>query len=446
MIFLGVGFMKYIAIFISKICLFILEKIGRGTSLPGQIARKIDPNILKKIDRPKTMIAVTGSSGKTSTAYMIYQVLKENGYRVANNSKGSNLLDGVISLFLKHCTFLGKNKLDAMVLEVDERYTKQVFDQVHPTHVVLSNITRDQPPRHGDYKTVYHVIESAVEKDAILIVNADDPIATTLSFGHLGENIYYGMTKNKESYNGLVSNCLDMVYCPKCNRKLDYDYVQFSNVGAYHCSNCDFERPKRHYEITEFGKNKIQINHKFSIQTNYQMLYFFYNILAAFSCCSYLGIEEKKITKCLNNIELLNQRFEEFYFKKRKVQILTGKNENAISYNQAMNYIQNKEEMKTIIFGFEYISKRYPYQDISWLYDIDFEFLTNVDKFICIGPFAADIASRISITGIGEENILMEREIGQVAKLLPKTKGNIYAVLNMGTEQKFIEGINQLNR
>lgn len=434
--------MKYLAIFVGKICIFILEKFGRGSSLPGHIVRKIDYNILKKIEIPKTVIAVTGSSGKTSTSYMIFKVLKENGFKVANNSKGSNLIDGVTSLLIKHCKLNGKNKLDAVVLEVDERYTKQVFDAVKPTHIVLSNITRDQPPRHGDYTKVYQVVSSAIPEQSVLIVNADDPIVTTLSCKHK-QNVYYGMSKNKDSFETLVSNCLDMVYCPKCNRKLVYDYVQFSNVGNYHCSNCDFKRPKLNYEITDFKEDEIKINKKYSVKTTYPMIYSFYNILSAFSCLATIGIDEDEIVKSLNGIELLNQRFETLEFDNRTIQIINGKNENAISYNQAINYVRNKDEIKTIIFGFEYISSRYPYQDISWLYDIDFEFLTKIDTFICIGPFAADIASRILVTGISKEKIIMEKDIEKVIDILPKTKGNIYAILNMGTEQKIIEKINE---
>lgn len=95
-----------------------------------------------------------------------------------------------------------------------------------------------------------------------------------------------------------------------------------------------------------------------------------------------------------------------------------------------------------MFFGFEYISKRYSYQDISWLYDIDFEFINNVDKFICIGPFANDIASRILVTDIDKKDIIAIKNIEDVSEALLQTKGNIYAILNMGTEQAFMESIN----
>ena len=55
----------FFVILICKLLKFIGGIIGRGSSLPGQIALKLYPNILSKIKLPKYIIAVTGSNGKT---------------------------------------------------------------------------------------------------------------------------------------------------------------------------------------------------------------------------------------------------------------------------------------------------------------------------------------------------------------------------------------------
>ena len=432
------------SILIMSLCksiMFILKLMGRGSVYPGALAWDLDHNILSKFKPPKIVIAVTGSSGKTSTSYMIYKILKDNGYKVAHNSKGSNLVTGVINLFLDNSNIFGKNKLDAMVIEIDERYTKEVFDLIKPTHVLLSNITRDQPPRHGNYKKVYNVILESIPKDAILVINGDDPIVTTLASKFDTKKVYFGLDKNSESYDNLISSCLDMVYCPKCNHKLIYNYVQYGNVGDYYCPNCDFKHPKLDYEITNINKDTITINNKYKIKTNYQMLYLYYNLIGSISMCNTIGIDIKDIITSLNNIELLNQRYEVLKYNDRDCYIINGKNENATSYNQAINYVRNKKELKTILFGFEYISKRYPYQDISWLYDIDFELLNNIDKFICLGPFANEIALRILVTKIPKDNIIAIKDFKDINKYLEDSKGTIYAILNMGTEETFIKNI-----
>ena len=85
--------------------------------------------------------------------------------------------------------------------------------------------------------------------------------------------------------------------------------------------------------------------------------------------------------------------------------------------------------------------------DFSWEMKLentykDFEFINNVDKFICIGPFANDIASRILVTDIDKKDIIAIKNIEDVSEALLQTKGNIYAILNMGTEQAFMESIN----
>ena len=67
--------MKYIAIIVCKILRVIGKVVHKGSSMPGQIALKIDPNILSKIKLPKYVIAVSGSNGKTSTVETINQVL-----------------------------------------------------------------------------------------------------------------------------------------------------------------------------------------------------------------------------------------------------------------------------------------------------------------------------------------------------------------------------------
>ena len=432
--------MYILVIILCKIISFLSKLIGRGSSLPGVIAYKLNSNIFSKFKMPKYVIAVTGSSGKTSTSYMIYKVLKNNGLKVYHNSKGSNLLGGVLTLIINSSNIFGKINADALVIEVDERFTQMIFEKIKPTHIVLLNITRDQPPRQGNYKSVYKIIKDSINKEATLIVNADDPIVTTLSKEFDNEKVYFGICKCKDSFDDLESFALDMVYCPKCNTKLKYNYVSFSNLGDYYCPKCDFKRPNLDFEITSVT-DEITINDKYNIKVKYDMLYLYYNLLASFTCCS-LFIASEHVVKELNDISFVNDRYNKILFDNRNVEIINGKNENAISYNQAMNYIRNKKGIKTIVFGFEYISKRYPYQDVSWLYDIDFEFITDVDKFVCVGPWKNDLATRLSLF-LPEDKIITVDNYDNLNQILKTTKGSIYAVLNMGSEILFKKGIGE---
>src|SRR5207302_2521126 len=62
-----------------------LFRIGGGTSLPGLIARRIDPNVLKSVvgASKAKKIVITGSNGKTTTARMTATIAAEAGKRIS---------------------------------------------------------------------------------------------------------------------------------------------------------------------------------------------------------------------------------------------------------------------------------------------------------------------------------------------------------------------------
>jgi UDP-N-acetylmuramoylalanine--D-glutamate ligase len=51
--------------------------MGKGSSMPGKIALKLDKNILKKINLPDNIIVVTGSNGKTTFVSMLNYLLNK---------------------------------------------------------------------------------------------------------------------------------------------------------------------------------------------------------------------------------------------------------------------------------------------------------------------------------------------------------------------------------
>ena len=98
----------FLAVILCKLLRFIGGLIGKGSSLPGQFALKVCPNVLGRVKLPEKIIAVTGSNGKTSTVEMIAAILEQDGRRVVYNKEGSNQIEGVATLILSHCTLGGK--------------------------------------------------------------------------------------------------------------------------------------------------------------------------------------------------------------------------------------------------------------------------------------------------------------------------------------------------
>ena len=122
----------FFVILVCKLLHFIGKLIGKGSSLPGKYALKLDRNILKKIKMPEYIIAVTGSNGKTSTVEMIAHILQEGGKTVAYNKEGSNQIEGVTTFILCNSTMGGKVKSDILLIESDERFAQYTFKYFKP--------------------------------------------------------------------------------------------------------------------------------------------------------------------------------------------------------------------------------------------------------------------------------------------------------------------------
>ena len=167
---------KILAIIVCKVVRFIGKLVGKGSSLPGKIALKIDKNILSEIKLPKYVIAITGSNGKTSTVEMIKAVLEKGGFSVAYNSEGSNQIEGVTTFILDSSNLRGEVLKDVVLLESDERYARHTFKYFVPTHYVITNLYRDQMTRNGHPEWMADIIKESIHKESELLLNCDDPL------------------------------------------------------------------------------------------------------------------------------------------------------------------------------------------------------------------------------------------------------------------------------
>lgn len=429
---------KTLTIFLSKIILKLLKLIGRGSSLPGEIALKLNKNLLKEFKINSKIIAVTGSSGKGSTSSMIVDSLRELGYSVAHNMKGSNLKFGIITLLIENSNIHGELNQDFLVFEMDERYAKYVFCDIEPDFVIVTNVTRDQPPRQGNVDIVLNDIKNAIPKKSHIILNADSPYMQNLVIDKENEVTYYSVCENKFSENKSIYKKLNIYYCPKCSCKLKYSYYNFEENGKYICTNekCGFEYPRPDFEVTDinFESNIITINNKYKINTEPKLLFNVYNVIAAFSTLSLLNLKNEDISNVLSMEKLNKKIYSSYTQNSRNVYVLNNKNENATTFNQSLFFVNmNKDTQKTIVIGWWQISRRYEYNDISWLYDVDFEILKeqNIESIVCVGPEAYDIAARLKLSGIDKNLINPFTKLKDATDYIKdKTKGEVYGILN----------------
>lgn len=436
---------KLLAILVCRLIKVIGGFVGKGTSLPGKYALKICPDILARIRKPKLIVAVTGSNGKTSTVEMIASVLKASGKTVAYNAEGSNQIEGVTTMILNSCTLGGKMKQDVLLIESDERYTKYTFRWFHPTHYVITNLYRDQLTRNGHPQWVYDAIKESVFDDTTLILNADDPAVSL--FGRGRENVlWFGLDHcsiDTEQFSGAYN---DGLYCPVCGRPMRYDYYHFNHVGNYHCDACGYQRHDTDYTVTDvdLANSKIVVNGKDEIKLAFRSIYNIYNILAAYTVCTLLGIPGEKIAALVSNYILKNGRYIEFTLGEHSGIFLISKHENSISYDMSLKFAIAQGVPCSVVVIVDAVSRKYFTSETSWLWDINFDLLKNplIENIYLCGKYCNDLAERFTFTEIPQEKIRVFEDIDAAcADLRGNGRQQLYAVTCFSDKDKFMSNV-----
>ena len=434
---------KFLAIIICKILRVIGKLIGKGSSLPGKFALKICPNVLSKLTLPEKIIAVTGSNGKTSTVEMIAHILKSSGLKVILNSEGSNQIEGVTTFMLSAATLTGKVKGDVLLIESDERYAKYTFKHFSPTHYVITNLYRDQLTRNGHPMWVYGAIKESIHDETQLILNADDPLVSL--FGKDREDtLWFGADRLVTDQEEFTSVYNDGVYCPVCHGPMTYFTYHYNHIGHFDCAVCGYKRQNTDYTVTEADLDEgfIVIDGKHKIGLALKSLYNIYNLLAAYTVASVMGIEGEKIAECINNYTLKNGRVMTFKIGERKGTFLVAKHENSISYDLSLKVAASDSDGSDVLIIVDAVSRKYFTSDVSWLYDIDFHLLDtdNVKNIILAGTYANDLAARFSYTGIGDYKIKVTESIAEGVHMLKnESKDKIYVITCFSDKGKFLE-------
>lgn len=436
---------KLLAILVCRLVSIVGGFVGKGTSMPGKFALKICPDILARIQKPKMIIAVTGSNGKTSTVEMIAALLKASGKTVAYNVEGSNQIEGVTTMILNSCTLSGKMNQDVLLIESDERYTKYTFRWFHPTHYVITNLYRDQMTRNGHPQWVMDAICESIHADTTLILNADDPAISQLGVNR-DKVLWFGLDHVSTDSDSFTGAYHDGLFCPVCGKPMEYDYYHFNHVGAYHCTACDFARPATDYAVTDvnMAESCITVNGTDTIQLAFRSLYNIYNLLAAYTVCSLMGIPGSEIAANISNYVLKNGRYVEFTLGRHDGIFLVSKHENSISYDLSLRYIAESEKPCSVMIIVDAVSRKYFTSETSWLWDIHFDWLKapNVGKIYLCGKYCNDLALRFSFTDVPQEKLVVCEDINAACDALAaEGEEQLYTITCFSDKAKFMSRV-----
>ncbi|MFZ5989047.1 MAG: MurT ligase domain-containing protein [Bacillota bacterium] len=435
-------------IIVTKLLVSVLRLLKRGgTTLPGKVAQKLYPDIIKVISAGFKVIMVTGTNGKTTTTRIIGQVLKENGMEYVTNKSGANLVSGVITTFIDSVNIFGKGKASTALIEVDEAAFNIVTNYVQPDVLVVTNFFRDQLDRYGELYSTLNGVRSGIEKSpkTKLVLNSDDSLCASLGRNIDREVIYYGFSK--EAYESTEKSInSDAMFCIYCKSKYEYTNQVYGHLGGFSCLNCGYKRPPSQVtclkidELTSSYSNIIfsmsNLNDykeplTYNAKINLPGLYNVYNSLAAASLGYLLDMPGGSIVKALESFECGFGRMETIITEGKNIKLILVKN--PTGFNQVLSYLLTEDKSTQIAFLIN--DKLADGTDISWLWDVDFEKLMEIQEiagtFYTSGIRAEDMAVRLKYAGVYSNKIQIVKDYEElINKGLSGTKeGHSFYIL-----------------
>ena len=435
------------AIGLCKITSKLGGLVGRGSSMPGAFALKLMPRALSSLDLPETVIAVTGSNGKTSTVEMIAHILESDGHRVAWNHAGSNQTEGVATCLLCDSTAGGKVKSDVVLLESDERWARHTFKHFHPKYYVITNLYRDQMTRNGHPEWAHAAIADSIHDDMHLIVNADDPEVASLAHGHKLVT-WFGAGPLDTDTEVNTSTYDDGAFCPVCGSRMEYEYYHYNHVGKYKCSGCGFRRPDTDFTITatDYEDQSITINGKYKVHIPFSNIANCYNTLAAFAACSLAGMEPEKIVEAMERFISHSKRVENLSIAGKPVCLLVSKHENSVAYDRAIETAASDPRSSSVMVIVDEISRKYFTSETSWLWDIAFEKLNvpQIKEIILAGLYCYDLDVRFDFTDIPRDRIRVVEDLSEAADIMGRSDTEIGYVMTCFVDQIKFRALKQV--
>lgn len=254
-------------------------KVENSRKIMAQLAKKFFDNPLQDIN----LIGITGTNGKTTTAYLLYNILKKHAGQAAlfgtiKNVIGNNELDSkrttAESLDLYRYFFEMREKnISYAVMEVSSHaldlyrvagmnFKIAIFTNVSPEHL-------DYHKTFKNYIEVKSKLFSGLKKNQKAVINIDDPNAEYISQKSNGENYSYSLDSKQADLYALKYN-------------LNQNGMNFKTGG------------------------KLELTFKLSLGGFFNI----YNSLAAILAADLLGVKSNIIKNSLAEIDSVPGRFE----------------------------------------------------------------------------------------------------------------------------------------
>ncbi|MDO8616675.1 MAG: MurT ligase domain-containing protein [Dehalococcoidia bacterium] len=426
-------------------------RFGGGTALPGLVAQRIHPDIVRELAAGlgAGSVLVTGTNGKTTTARLLRNILQEAGLKPVANRAGSNMMRGIAAALAAGARWDGRFRSPQErigVFEVDEA-TLPHAAAVRPRAVLFTNLFRDQLDRYGEVETVAAVWRAAAREfppDVTLVLNADDPAVAALGDVAGGPVVFFGLA-DRAAAGQTLDHAADARWCSGCGAELAYAAVFYGHLGHWACPQCGRSRPQVQVAGTDLevggqappitsggqappitsggqappstsGGQALSLTGRgeggpaglrlaittpaggLTVRLPLTGLYNAYNAVAAAAAATALGIGPPAIERGLGRFTAAFGRQERLVVSGREVQMFLAKNPAGL--NQVLRTITANGLQKDIaLFLNDNIADG---RDVSWIWDVDFELLSGHTRSLTVsGSRAWDMALRLKYAGLG---------------------------------------------
>jgi UDP-N-acetylmuramoyl-L-alanyl-D-glutamate--2,6-diaminopimelate ligase len=211
---------------------------------------------VKTFAKESLRVVVTGTNGKSTTAHIIYNILKLAGYSTYTNtdakSEFNTLIDPVVASQIANFKIQNNEPIQAMVVEVSEvqgwlgklmkDHAGLMTSSIDPNVLVITNVGLDHIGLVNSINETFNEIYGSLEaissksnvdislnqntlKNKYAILNSDDPLL--LKMGELVESqvdiklLSYGSLEHNSAYQNLTLKSDGIYHCEKLYMKID---------------------------------------------------------------------------------------------------------------------------------------------------------------------------------------------------------------------------------
>ena len=411
------------ALLAGKLAQRASRRLGRGgTALPGLVAERIDDRLVERLAAQlAAAVLVTGTNGKTTTARMLAGILEAGGRPVIHNRAGSNLMRGIGAALIAAADPGGRLRPGAAgVFETDEATLPEAARAVRPGVLLIGNLSRDQLDRYGEIEAVreqWRETIAALPPTTTVVLNADDPSVATLARDARGPVVHFGIEDPAVAEPPLdAGRSLDALWDEETGADYVYARRYLAHLGHWSCPGPDGAGPSRPQpgvaarEIDLAAPDGLA----FSLSTGagesrvhapLHGLYNVYNALAAAAAAGALGLPPDRVAEGLAQTTAAFGRQEELLVGGHPVRILLGKNPAGV--NAALRTLTPGGPHHLLVLLNDGLADG---TDVSWIWDTDWELLSDAASLVVGGRRAADMALRLRYAGFPEP-VAVERPI-----------------------------------